>query len=137
MSDNDKNIDQKENPEKEKEKQVLYRIGGVEVTESQLWSYREIEAAFWGAVDAFMLAQTKILFSNLDKDDIKMRRMLARQAVGIMIVMDDGAMHHATRTVHTYTGGHVGIQTEHADPHMTPLMTGPTVRKIEDEAEAD
>jgi len=123
--------------EDEGKEEVRYRIGGLEVTRYQLWAYRELEAAFMGSAENYMLAKTDILFGNLDKDDIKLRKMRARQVVAITIVMDDGATDHISKTVHYYTGGRVGIATEHADPHMTPVMTGPLVQKVDDEAKAD
>jgi len=127
----------REAAEDEGKEEVRYRVGGLEVTKYQLWSYREMEAVFLAAAELYMLSKTKILFGNLDEDDIKLRKMLARQVVAITIVMDDGATDHISKTVHYYTGGRVGIATEHADPHMTPVITGPLVQKIEDEAETD
>jgi len=117
-------------PEEEAEAEVKYLIGGMEVSETQLWDYRVLEAEFWGAVDKYMVGQTRILYAELDKDDIKLRKMLARQAVAVTIGMDDGATFHSTKTIHNYTGGQVGIQTEHSDPHMTPVMTGSRVERV-------
>lgn len=116
--------------EEEAKAEVKYLIGGMEVSEKQLWAYRLLEAEFWGAVDKYMVGMTRILYAELDMDDIKLRKMLARQAVAVTIGMDDGATFHSTKTVHNYTGGRVGIQTEHADPHMTPVMIGSRVERI-------
>lgn len=117
-------------PEEKAEVEVKYMIGGMEINEGQLWAYRELEAAFWEAVDKYMLNMTKILYADLDQDDIKMRRMLARQALAFLIVMDDGATFHSSRTIHHYSGGVIGIQTEHADPHMSPVMSGSRVERV-------
>jgi len=124
----------------EQPEDVKYIIAGIEITGEQLWAYRELEAAFWGALDKFMTNFVKIIFKDMDDEDIKKRRMLARQAVTLLIVMDDGASYHASRTIHHYTGGHVGFQTEHADPHMTPVLTGLGVRVkkiVKDKKESD
>ena len=117
-------------PEEEAKVEIKYLVGGMEVNEKQLWAYRELEAAFWEAVNNYMIGQTRILYGGLDEDDIKLRKMLARQAVACLIVMDDGATFHSVKTVHHYTGGQVGIQIEHADPHMTPVMSGSRVERV-------
>jgi len=112
------------------EGEYSYDVGGMIITKKQLDLYRELEALFLEAVREYCFSKAKLLHAGLDENDIKYRKILARQPQNVILVFDDGAIDYISLVTHSYSGGVINIHSEHADPYLTPTIMGKGIKVV-------